>query len=908
MSSQATIPDRLIRTKLYPPRVSDQLIRRQHLIDRLNESLDWPATLMSAAAGYGKSTLAHQWLKANDYPFVWLSLDKYDSELDLFADYLVAALRSVYPEMGQETEQLLKRAQVPSVRQLGDSLLRDLQYLSQPVFLVLDDYHAIKNRDVHGFMTRLLRQQPTDLHLVLLSRIDPPLALAQLRGRGQLQEIRGNDLRFTAEEAALLLEQIVGEPVDSETVSLLTERTEGWPPGLRMAAMSLRTADNYREFARRYAAAGQKLVSDYLLNEVLNQLPNEQRLLLLHTSIVDRFCAPLIDELAEGSIPGLNGVEFLEQLWSSNFFLIALDDQGAWYRYHHLFRLLLQQQLAQIYSSEAIAAMHLRASLWFEGAGFIEDAVIHALKGGDSERAAIIVENHVHGPINQEDWRLTDRWINLLSEEARRRPGLLAAQAILEQIRYRVGRILPLLDEAEKGFEKKENSYTTVQENAWRGVINTFRATLFISSISPQDALQHAEKALLQVDPTAQYVYSLAHFWRIFALQQTGAVQEAIRLSRHLLASQIGPPDVFTNRLMLAQCTVYYGEADVRSLRSSATSYFDLALRSDQQLSISWANFLLGWCYYQDNRLEEAERYFRNVLNMRTSAHVRAVIDSITGLALIHGARGEREEARNTSDELREFLVDQGALSLLPMADSLALCLYPDGKAVASVNEFLVGHEAQLAADLWQLPVLTACRYAIKHGNKDQLAVADRTLSDCRAFTLSRNNKHQLLQIDTLQALLYKTRSESQQALDSLSAAVLLGEPGGALRYFVDLGPELAPLLRKLHNQGIAPAYIKSILSAYNETELIEDDLPANEAPSALSPEAVFVMGELTNREMEVLHLLRRRLTNKEIAKQLHVSPNTIKKYSISVYSKLDVGNRREAVARAAELGIIPKP
>ncbi|MFN2193672.1 MAG: hypothetical protein ACK2UG_15100 [Candidatus Promineifilaceae bacterium] len=211
MSGQDTIPDHLIRTKFYPPRVSEQLIHRQSLIERLNGRLDWPVTLISAGAGYGKSTLAHQWLQANDCPFAWLSLDSYDSELDLFADYLIAALGTVYSPIGKEAVSLLTRPQLPGARQLGDSLLRDLHDLSQPVFLVLDDYHTIKNNDVHEFMMRLIRQQPVNLHLVLLTRIDPPLNLARLRGQGQLQEIRGSDLSFTTEEAASLFELIIGD-------------------------------------------------------------------------------------------------------------------------------------------------------------------------------------------------------------------------------------------------------------------------------------------------------------------------------------------------------------------------------------------------------------------------------------------------------------------------------------------------------------------------------------------------------------------------------------------------------------------------------------------------------------------------------------------------------------------------
>jgi len=909
MSSQSTLPDRLIRTKINPPRLSKQMIRRQHLIERLREGSSRQVTVFSASAGYGKSTLAYQWLNENGVPFAWVSLDEHDNRLDRFLNYLTAALRTIHPELGRETEDSLKHPQLPKPEQLADSLLHDLQELPQRLFLLLDDYHVIRNKDIHSVMRRLIQHQPADLHLVLLSRVDPPLALTQQRGRGQLNEIRSHDLRFTPNEVAMLLQQFLEEPVDDATVKLLADSTEGWPAGLRMAAMTMRETDDYKVFVRRYSAAGQKLAMDYLLGEVLDNLPNEKRLLLLHTAVLDRFCAPLLDTLTEGSVPGITRTHLLEELWSKNFFMIALDEQGIWYRFHHLFHQLLQQQLFQVFSKEAIAAVHMKASIWFERAGFVEEAIIHALEAGDVNRAAKLVEQHVNAALDEENWGLLERWLSFLPDEARRRPGLLATQAILEHTRYNIDAIQPLLDAAEEGLRSKEFNYTAAEETSWMGVINGFRAMRLTSSMTPQEALQYAQTALQQIDPKALYARSIAELWYVYALLQSGDTEQAVRVVRSKLAAVSGPPDTRTFRLMLAQAAIYYFEGNVFVLRSVTQTYLEMALRSNLPISLGWANFLTGWTFYQADELEEAAAHFAAAIEARYSIHVRAVVDSMTGLALVHKARGEIEDAHATVRMLRRFLKEQGPIAMLPVADSLAVRLGMPDVTGDYVRSRVVRVEQQLAADPWELPVLTACRLHITSGEPEQLALAGNLLGRCRAFAASVNNKRQLMQIDALLALQHEADGDHQAALALLCQAVLLGKPGGALHYFVDLGPELVPLLRDLRDQGTAPAYIERILGAYGEAEQAERSLAMDgqgKKPGALSPEAVLILGDLTAREMEILHLLGKRLTNKEIAAKLHIVPATVTKHTVKIYKKLEVDGRRQAVARALELGILP--
>ncbi len=905
MSSTTADQDHLIQTKLYPPRTSVKVVIRKKLIDRLNENSSRQFTLISAAAGYGKSTLAYQWLSAHGNPFAWLSLDEYDSKLEQFVDYLIAAIRSLEPDIGQTTKDLLKSPRLPGVVQLANRFLRDLQDLSRPVFLVLDDFHVIQNSEILQFVSRLIQQPPANLHLVIITRLDPPLPLANLRGRSQLQEIRSHDLCFTGDEAAILLEQIVGEPVEREIVNSLNRHTEGWPAGLRMAATSLLRSDDQKMFVQRYAESGHKPALDYLLGEVLDNLPNEERLLMITTSVADRFCAPLIDILSEGSIPGIDGSDLLEELWSSNFFVVALDDQGIWYRYHQLFRQLLQQQLNKVFSSQAIAVMHLQASLWFEEAGFFEDALIQALKAGEGNHAAELVEKHVHTALDREDWRLAERWLASLPEPERQRPGLLAIQAALAQLRFRLDAIPEMLDAAEEGLRSKEFGYSPQQEKEWQGVINCYRATIMSPYSTPRESLHLAQKALQQIAPKALYVRGVADIWYVWALQQVGEVEQALREVRKKLAVSSNPTNTRTLRLMLAHISIYYAEADLFGLRHVAQTYGDMALRTRHLISVGWANYMLGFSDYQENKLAEAEAFFLKALEFRDTLHVRCLVDCMTGLVLIYKARNEPDRALGTVHALKEYMGEHGLLSMLPVADSLNLRLESSDITEIFVSNNTLYIERQLTADTWEVPVLTACRHHTRSGDPGRLALSADLLDRCRRFAEARNNKRQLMQIGALQALHHEVCGDRQAALALLSDAVLVGEHSGALRYFVDLGPELIPLLNAVRDRGIAADYIERILNAYGEAELTGSGL-LNNVQDTLNDEAVFILGELTAREMEILNLLNKRLTNKEIAAKLHISPSTVTKHTIALYEKLEVRGRRRAVARATQLGILP--
>ena len=453
----------LLFTKLHRPPVTGDRVDRPRLIEMLNRGLQQgPLSLVCAAAGFGKTTLVSSWIESltagrggvtPPLPAAWLSLDESDSDLVVFLRYFVAAIRTVFPESCAETLALLGAPQPTSQAPLVVALSNEIERLPARFVLVLDDYYAIRGEAVHDFLSELLRHWPQRLHLVLISRSNPPLPLANLRAKGQVTEIRTRDLRFTPEEAAAFLDKALPAPLSQSAVALLDQRLEGWIAGLRLVTLSLRAgADAETELA---GLSGTNVeIADYLVDEVMScQTPAILRFLLV-TSILDRFCAALC-ECVLGSVAGSDGppcdvpacIQWLE---SNNLFVIPLDNDRQWYRYHHLFQELLQRRLLAEVGPEQVTELHRRAAAWFVGQGLIDEALHHALAADDLDLAARLMEAGLCDVLNREDRSTLDRWLRLLPEEfIQRRPWLLMIKAYAFQFSWQLPAVWKLLGQIE---------------------------------------------------------------------------------------------------------------------------------------------------------------------------------------------------------------------------------------------------------------------------------------------------------------------------------------------------------------------------------------------------------------------------------------------------------------------------
>lgn len=875
---------------------------RPRLFNRMAEGEQGRLTLVSAPPGYGKTTLVSHWVQQSGAPHAWLSLDEHDAGLVTFVSYFVGAVRTVYPEALAAAAALLETSPVSDPLRLADIVLADLESLPGPIILALDDFHAVQSQPVLAFLDRVVQHLPADVHLVLISRSDPLLPLAQLRGRGQITEIRTSDLRFSEAEARALIEGVTGRQLPGEVAALLAERTEGWPVGLQLASLSLRESQDPLGLVQRFAASSDRLVAEYLVSEVLGRLPDRQRRLLVRMSVLDRVCGALCEAISEGELQPGEGNAVLAAMWGANLFLIALDGEGRWHRFHHLFLELLRRELPQLYTEQEIAAMRLRACAWCESQGLIEEAIGYAVQAGDDGQAAGLVDAHLHEALNREDSRRLDGWLQALPESVLGRPDILIAQAFRELLRARYDVMFTLAEAAEAELETGRGDHTPAQLQAWLGAINALRSIHAYTGGRAADCMAYAGLALQQLPPEMIYARSQAELYYLFSLEMTGRRREAIAAAEAALGAQAGRRDARTGRLMLALASTHYTTADLPALFAIVASYRRFAAEGGFRFSLGWANFGLGWVHYQRNELAAAEACFRAVADDRYAVVGRCAIDGLTGLALTLHAQGRGQEAHLVVDELRRLITDRGMLPSAPIADALALRLRLDRGEPPGIEWPTSDALGQPTPDLWITPDMVAARAHAFSGSAERLDAAALLLGRCREAAELRHSERWLIEIGSTEALLHQARGDEAAALAALREAVRLGETGGALRLIADAGPRLAPLLRRLQSEGVAPAYVARILAVISPHQLAPPETrlpPPRREPGDL----------LTNRELDVLLLLERRMTNKEIAERLNVTPDTVNKHAISIFKKLGADNRRQAVARARDLGILsPSP
>ena len=441
----------LLNTKLHRSRVAADLVYRPRLKELLNNGLDRPLILVSAPAGFGKSTLLSDWLETCELPHGWISLDEADNDLGLFLAYFLAAVQSIFPDALAQTHAFLSSINLPAAAVIAGSLSNELDKLGNDFILVLDDYHVIREQSIHELLSLLLQHPPKGLHLVIATRHDPPLPLGMLRARAQIAEVRGQDLRFSLPEVARFVQQALGAPLVDEAVAVLAEKTEGWAAGLRLAMLSLRRSGDVDSHLAGLHAEN-RYVIDYLLSEVLSHVPPDVENFLLKTSILEQMCNSLCREVVGADDAEHEPQSYLAWLEQASMFTIAMDSRGEWYRYHHLFRELLLDQLTRQATPDEITRLHNRASGWFARHGHLEEALRHALHGRDIPAAVRLLAERRHGLMDSEQWQFLERCYRMFPAEAvADYPDLLLTGAWLvelsrsdsEHVRQTVDRVLP---------------------------------------------------------------------------------------------------------------------------------------------------------------------------------------------------------------------------------------------------------------------------------------------------------------------------------------------------------------------------------------------------------------------------------------------------------------------------------
>jgi LuxR family maltose regulon positive regulatory protein len=901
----------LIRTKLHMPRVVSGLVERPRLIERLNQGLQRKVTLISAPAGYGKSTLAATWLQQLSRPTAWVSLDEQDSALAHFLSYLIEAIHTIFPRACAKTASFLEAPELPSTEYLVKTLINELATLPQTgddaatdprtsFVLALDDYHRLDGPGVHSFMSRLIEYQPPQLHLVLIGRKDPvQLPLPQLRGRQELLEIRLKDLCFDVSETQTFLSRIVDPTLPDEVVTALTNRTEGWVLGLHLVSLSLR--DQADPVAYVQALQGtDRYVMEYLLDEILAHQPEAIQKFLLSSSILDRFCGPLCEAVAGLDDPTCNGQAYLEWLEQINLFVINLDNRRQWYRFHHLFQDLLLHKLKVEHPARKVADLHRRASRWLADYGDLETAITHALQADDIELAAGIIETRRHELVKRENWLVLSQLLNRLPQAAiAQRPVLLVVKGWERRTIGDFVAVDSFLDQAETVLGEQPGLVDEATETELRGQMDCLRAFSAWFRSHFEQAVTLCRRAYDRLSPD-QFAYALTRHTDALVLMATGHLDQARQLLRQAL--ETGSDHKYAHlheaNWYAVLTTNYFSGEWVETER---VAQHIVTLFGDQPMNpvLNTAHYVLGTIHYEWDHLEKAQHYFSLVISRLVYALTYQ--DSFICLALYHQALGRPDLARQALDELMAFIGATGRAHLLlaveAMTAQLALMAGDTGAAIRWANAAELGPPAPIRI-FYKEPHISQAKVLIAQGTAASLARAQQTLQAVLAAAEKSHNRQRTVEALAGQALAYAAQGDQARALNRLERGLTLAWPQGFIRTFVDYGPALAELLQKLQpdDKALEP-YLQQLLAAFGR-KTAQTPLPAAQP----LPEP------LTDRELEILARLAKRQAYKEIAAALVISPNTVKVHVSNIYQKLGVNRRQQAVTKANALKLLPTP
>jgi LuxR family maltose regulon positive regulatory protein len=897
--------DLLLATKLLIPKTRLQFVKRNLLLNKFDQGLRTRFTLVSAPPGFGKTTSVSLWLSTltdRQIYAAWFSLDEGDNDPVRFLTYLLTTMINMDIEVGSNSLDLLRSGQASSVRTVLQYLINEIIASPERMVIVIDDYHEIEETAIHEGLAFLIDNMPPNMHLVMITRIDPPISIARLRARGQLTEIQAVDLKFSLEEITEYLNTVKSLELSENDISKLESKTEGWIAGLQMAALSLEgSADKSGSIAT--FSGEDRFILDYLVEEVLNQQTQEIQSFLLETSVLNRLTAPLCNSV----IGREDSSEMLKLIESANLFLVPLDNKRIWYRYDPLFAQFLRARLEST-QAEKILELHHKASLWFEENGFISEAIDHAISALDYERATLFIEQ-----ISDSAWMIVGsakvlEWVEALPDEIVRshpriyllKAWMLLASGQFEEVELHLLDADDLISRAYENMDDAEHDTLLTDLATLRANVACYRGDLQLSIQLLGEALEHLTE---EVNSQRNLIATNIAFY----LHDKSDPRDRIAEATRLLAQATTAGDLFTGLqsnnglavLLYKAGRLYEAESTFNKTLQFSKSKFEL---DDQSLAslLAFAFMGLGDIRREWNDLELALHYtLESIKNAEKAKDGIALLNAYLILARVKMARGETESAFEIQREAEkawrkiastpdmEWIITQGtgytARLYLTQGKFDRASRWARESGLATHKEF----------DLRVVnSYITLARVRIAEG-KSENAVELLTWLETNLEQLGMVSS--LIEVLILQARAFEGLGQNEKALERLEQALTTAEPGNYIRLFLDEGEAIERMLKIASAKGIKPHYVEKLLNEFG----------AQVRPTPASTQEL--LEPLSEHELRVLRLISAGLTNREISQELVVSVNTVKWHVKNIYSKLGVHNRTQASARAAELGLLKR-
>ena len=891
-----------MRTKLHRPNLGSDLVTRDSLIDQLEQNIYKPLTLISAPSGYGKSILVSQWIEKYKQRAAWISLDDEIRDLKIFIEYVIAALPNIVERDFTRLEEFLGGQQMPPVETVFETLIDILDEETENFVLVLDDYQVIKDEEIHGLVNLLLTYPIENLHLVIICRRDPPLKFNQLRLFNRMNDIRMTDLAFNLDDTRDLVSKNLEKDLGEEELKSIMNRTEGWVLGMQMVLKTSEISKVNPEI-RPTAHFSLEEYSNFFADLILNRFSEDFRNTLYMSSILARFNSEVIEALATGSSDSasFSGPEFIKDLRVNNLFIYSLDDEGNWYRFHHFFNEMLKKQLEKKFSKDQVADFHKISSNWFEKNDNLDEAFHHALESGDFDLAVNIFDKNRVLFFNTDQFRRIGQWLGMLPENIiEQHLSLLVTRAILDEARYD---LVAMKADLEMARKLAENIQADSPENKQLlGEYYTVRSLLDFSLEHYEDALTNANKALTLLEDKTQMISNYAFAFSLYALNALGRYDEAETMVQGILASipsKESIPYLYTQMLNSYLNSFRGNLKEINKAMKETYTYF---IENKLWVLLSSVSYYLGSSSYQFNKLAKAAEYTELLRDHYYAGRPYWDLPTIYTRALAFQALGEKQALADTIAEIEEVTKNTGIKSFDELTKAFRVDL--------ALREGNIQQALELSKDtdfdsvyldyafyFQQLTYIRLLMITDHEANRNEIEeLLDKYIKKGRL-----GHKYNLLmQVLLLEAVYLLKKDDVEAALASLREAILLAEPNGFIRIFIDLGEPMKQLLEKFQKVENDSSFVMALLQEFEKELPVKTRLKTSEKPVASTEFENF-----TTRELETLQHIAQGFRNKEIADNLNISIETVKSHVKNSLRKVGAKNRVELIRKASALEII---